>query len=577
MHGERVIVLKFGGSVLRDAERLQLAVHEVYRWRRAGYGVVAVVSALAGATDALFERGRTISGDAGQQALATLASQGEQECAALLGLYLDRAGIPASVLSPASLRIQAEGPPLDATPVALDRGRLRSALDRDGVVVVPGYVAEDSYGTAVLLGRGGSDLTALFLAAHLGAARCRLLKDVDGLYERDPDRHGPPPSRYTQVTWTDALATDGSILQHEALRFAQTHCVEFEIGRLNGTRPTVVGPGPTQFGSADPRARLRVALIGLGTVGTGVWQHLRSQPGLFDVVRVAVREPSRAERLGVPADVLTTDALGAAASDVDVVIELMGGTDVARQVIEAGLASGADVVTANKRVLAQAGDQLTTLAASRGRQLLASAAVGGSVPLLERLAGHRPREVARVRGILNGTSNFLLDGCAYGGGFDAVLADARLRGFAESDASRDLTGRDAGDKLHLIARALGPHSPRVRRVEREAVTEEAGVRASQVASRGRALRQVATLELGETGVSARVLLIELEQGDPLYGVRGEHNAAVIYRRDGTSELLRGKGAGRWPTAEAVFADLLSIARSRASVLDPEAVALQCSP
>ena len=115
------------------------------------------------------------------------------------------------------------------------------------MVVVPGYVATDAEDRLVVLGRGGSDLSALFLADRLGGARCRLIKDVDGLYESDPAAPGPRPRRYGRACWSDALATDGAIVQHKAVRFARDHRLPFELGRINGVAPTRIGPG-REFG-----------------------------------------------------------------------------------------------------------------------------------------------------------------------------------------------------------------------------------------------------------------------------------------------------------------------------------------
>jgi homoserine dehydrogenase len=242
-----LVVLKFGGSVLRDETTLRLAALEIRRWRRDGHRVVAVVSALAGTTDDLFAKCRRLCQSPRPESVATVVGLGEMQSAALLGLHLDCEGVPACVLSPAAIRLIATGDPLDATPTELDAGIVNRAIDREGVVVVPGYVATDQAGRMVVLGRGGSDLTALFLADRLAADRCRLIKDVDGLYERDPAGVGPAPRRFVVATWGDALATDGAIIQHKAIGFAQLHGIEFELGGLSGSSPTRIGPGPTRF------------------------------------------------------------------------------------------------------------------------------------------------------------------------------------------------------------------------------------------------------------------------------------------------------------------------------------------
>lgn len=566
MQGRRLIVLKFGGSVLRDECSLRSVVHEVHRWRREGYDVLAVVSALAGATEALLARARAVAPDADDCSVAATIAAGEHEAAALLGLCLDRAGVPARVLSPAALGLVAEGPPLDADPVRLEGRRIRAALAADAVVVVPGFAALDDAGRTVVLGRGGSDLTALFLAHRLGAARCRLVKDVDGLYERDPARADPPPLRFATAHWDDALAADGSIVQHKAVRFARAHGLEFELGDLAGTRPTRIGAGPLATGAAPARARpLRVALLGLGTVGEGVRALLADLPRWFVVTRAVVRDVGRPRN--VPTSCVVTDAAGASFEGVDVVVEALGGVEPARELVERALDAGAHVVTANKALSAARGRELRARGARAGRRFLDSAAVGGSLPLLERLAaagGRRRRDIASVRGVLNGTTNFVLDRLGAGAGLDDALREARARGFAEASPERDLDGRDAADKLVLVARALGHPlaADEVRRDPCDDFERHAGARARRAASAGRALRQVASLEREGAGWRARVTLSELEAHDPLFGVRAERNGAVVARTDGRVDLSLGTGAGRWPTSEAVLGDLMQLARER---------------
>ena len=325
----RVIVLKFGGSVLADEGALRQAVHEVYRWHRQGYRVAAVVSALAGATDRRLAACEAYGTNPDPACVATRIAGGELECAALLGLQLDRAGVPARVLAPGALGLTAVGDPLDASPVELDTSPVLAAFRQGEVVVLPGFVAQDPEGRTVVLGRGGSDLSALFLASRLPAARCRLIKDVDGLYERDPAAPGPRPRRYDRMTFEDALATDGSILQHKAVRFARTIGRSFEVGRWNGVRPTLVGHGPTHFSArADTPRPLDVALLGLGTVGGGTLELLRELPGQFRVGTAAVsRLGGDRDGLGIE---LSTDAEAVARSGADVVVEALGGFATAR-------------------------------------------------------------------------------------------------------------------------------------------------------------------------------------------------------------------------------------------------------
>lgn len=255
---ERLIVLKFGGSVLTDRSTLGLVVREVRRWRAEGWNVVAVVSALGGVTDDLLETCRTSGPGADPHVVAAVLATGEQQCASLLALRLAREGVPASVFTPGAVGLGAWGHPLDAVPVSLDRRRLCRALDRGHVIVFPGFTAVDPTGRTVVLGRGGSDLTAIFLAHQLRADRCRLIKDVDGLYERDPAADGPKPRRYEHATWDDALGTDGSIVQHKAVFFAREHNLPFELTSIGSNEATLVGAAKTRLVARkrnNPRVR----------------------------------------------------------------------------------------------------------------------------------------------------------------------------------------------------------------------------------------------------------------------------------------------------------------------------------
>lgn len=234
------IVLKFGGSVLLDELHVRAAGEEAARFVRKGHRVVAVVSALEGTTDALLQRARGYGSKPHEFATALLLATGELTSAALLGLALDTLGVRVETLDAAAIGLRTEGDPLDASPLSLDVVAVNGALERARAIVVPGFVGKDGHRRTTLLGRGGSDLTALFLAQQLGAA-CRLVKDVDGLYEWDPAKPGPEPRRYSQLSWEGALDLDGAIVQHKAVRWARDHRLAFEVGSLGATHITRVG------------------------------------------------------------------------------------------------------------------------------------------------------------------------------------------------------------------------------------------------------------------------------------------------------------------------------------------------
>jgi len=562
-----LIVLKFGGSVLKSPATLSSAVQEIYRFRRDGYRVVAVVSAFAGDTDARLSRCRALGDALSPHAVAAHVALGEHEAASLLVVLLDAAGVPAALLSPADAGLGAHGAVLDAEPLALPAPRLHEALARGDVVVVPGFAGVLPDGRTALLGRGGSDLTALFLADRLGA-RCRLVKDVDGLYDRDPNEgaqnDSEPARRFATASFADALATDGSIVQHKAIAFARARGLAFELGNAGAAAPTRIGQLPTAFAQQRAvRRPLRIAVLGLGTVGGGVVAALQRDPAHWQIVAVATRSaasPRAAEFRDLP---WTTAAAAAGGCAADVVVECTGDVVTARACIATALRNGADVVTANKAVLAQHGGELHALAAQLGRRIAASAAVGGSAPILEAIARGRRQglSLVRLRGVLNGTANHVLEDLRRGSSLPAALERARTRGLAEADAARDLDGRDAADKLAVLAHAAGCA---IERVEVEALADHhAACLGTAAPPDGGRWRQVAELDLRGVAPRARVAVECVPPGVPLHELPDEWNAACIEWNDGTRQVARGRGAGRLPTALAVLADLDDLRRRHA--------------
>lgn len=563
-------VLKFGGSVLGKESDLRRAAHECYRWSRAGHRVLAVVSALEGTTDQLVARADRYGSSGCPASRAQLIATGELTSASLLSLALARAGVPATSLTPAEIGLLTEGPPLDSSAVGLDVAATRAALDQWAVVVVPGFVGIDASGRTTLLGRGGSDLTALFLADRLGATACRLIKDVDGLYEFDPARPGPRPRRFASITWDHALALGGGIVQPKALRHARERGLAFEVAALHEHESTYVGAGPDAFARLPrPRRAARVAVLGAGTVGLGVFKLLTLEPERFAVQRVVVRDVGRARERGVPAHLLATDALAAAQEESDIVVEALGGIEPAREAVEAALRRGAHVVTANKALIAQHGPELAAIARASGASLLYSAAVGGAAPCLEaatRLAAGA--EIVSIEGVLNGTTNAVLTALGEGRTLTEALADARAAGLCEADATRDLSGRDAADKLCLlVATAFGI------RLDADEIRCP-GVEALSNSPTPAGTRQVAwARRTARGGVEAGVELRRPAPGNPLGdpGLLGPENALVLTTADGDVHVVRGTGAGRWPTAQAVLADLLDLPLRRSNDATSDAV------
>lgn len=562
MHQRRVIVLKFGGSALRDERSLPRAVAEIDRWRREGHAVVAVVSALHGQTDRLLAEAHRHAERPEPGALAALVATGEQAAAAALALALDRAGIGARALDAASAGLRTAGDPLDASLVSLRPEAFRAVFALDQVAIVPGFVGRDAQGRTTLLGRGGSDYTALFISSCLGA-RCRLIKDVSGVFDREPEASGA--RRLASVSWADAEAIGGRVLQSKALRFAAERRLGFEVAGLDAAERTVVGPGPTRVGEvAAESGPLRVACLGGGVVGLGVLQHLLSRPEQFEVVGVAVRDAAAAVARGVPSHLVTTDGGALARSDCDVVFEALGGAEPAASWIESALERGLRVVTVNKTAVSRARGRLDQAALEGGGKLLCSGAVGGATPILATAARLREeRGVVAVEAVLNGTTNFVLDRIAAGRTLAEAVVEAQSLGFAEADPLTDLDGTDAAEKLGILATAAFGASIAPDEVQRRGVFEGDAARCAAAQDRGKVVRLVASLRRTAAGVEAAVAPREVTADGWLGGAHEEWNAAGFRCADGSTVRVRGRGAGRWPTAQAALADLLALRREAA--------------
>ena len=326
---------------------------------------------------------------------------------------------------------------------------------------------------------------------------------------------------------------------------------------------------------------LRVALLGCGVVGSQVVRLIHEQAADLtarvgapvELVGVAVRRPELQRDADVPAELLTSDAHGLVTrDDVDVVVEVIGGIEPARSLILAALRHGASVVTANKALLAEDGATLFRAAEEAGRDLYYEASVAGAIPILrplrESLAGDR---VTRVLGIVNGTTNFILDRMdSAGSGFAEALEEAQALGYAEADPTADVEGFDAAAKAAILA-SLASHTrgtaADVHREGRAAVPASDVARAREMGSVVKLL-SICELVEGPDGpaVAARVHPAMIPRDHPLASVREAYNA-VFVESDAAGQLMfYGPGAGGAPTARAVLGDLVTVARHRLSAV-----------
>jgi homoserine dehydrogenase len=317
---------------------------------------------------------------------------------------------------------------------------------------------------------------------------------------------------------------------------------------------------------------LRVALLGCGTVGGGVYERLAALPELFEVTGVAVRDLSRTRSPRVPAHLLTTDADELIAQPCDVVVELIGGTERASELVNRALRLNRHVVTANKALIASEGDALQALAGANEVTISASAAVGGAMPALKTIEqASKSGTIASFCGVLNGTTNFILDQFARGEELENAVRAAQRAGYAEADPTLDLDGTDAAQKLILLARAAFGISLSFAEISRRGIEQLNTESLHEVRGRGCTVRLVASCRSTANGLEARVAPIELPFDHPLAQLQGAQNGLIVEMENGAKRIVFGTGAGRWPTTEAVMADLLAIRRefSRAELVSSE--------
>lgn len=317
---------------------------------------------------------------------------------------------------------------------------------------------------------------------------------------------------------------------------------------------------------------LRVGLLGAGSVGSQVArlliehrEELASRVGAeLKLVGIAVRHLDSKRNAELPAELLTTDAKSVVLGS-DIVVELMGGIEPARELVTLALNSGCDVITANKALIAAHGPELFELANQLGAQLYFEAAVGGAIPIIrplrESLAGDT---VQRIMGIVNGTTNFILDRMeSTGASFAAALEEAQQLGYAEADPTADVEAFDAASKAAILASLAFHTEVPVAAVHREGITSVTPELIRSAAQAGYRVKLLAICERvagEESGVIVRVhpTLVPLEH--PLAAVRGAYNAVFVEAESAGRLMFYGAGAGGKETASAVLGDLVIAAK-----------------
>src|ERR1700685_25196 len=325
---------------------------------------------------------------------------------------------------------------------------------------------------------------------------------------------------------------------------------------------------------------LKVALLGCGNVGSQVSRLLREESdelavrigARLELAGIAVRRRSH-PRPGIDPALLTTDPMELGTRpDTDLVVEVAGAIEPARSVLLAAMKNGKSVVTANKALLAEHGEEIHAASRAFGADLYYEAAVAGAIPLLrplrESLAGNT---VHRVLGIVNGTTNYILDRMdSSGADFSESLEEAQALGYAEPDPTADVEGFDAAAKAAILASLAFHTRVTAADVYREGITEVSAADIASAKLLGRTVKLLAICERSGDGVAVRVHPAMIPRSHPLAAVGGAYNAVFVEAKSAGQLMFYGAGAGGTPTASAVLGDLVAVARNRlAGTCGPE--------
>ena len=316
---------------------------------------------------------------------------------------------------------------------------------------------------------------------------------------------------------------------------------------------------------------INVGLMGLGVVGGGVAMALLEEPSQIasrvgrkvNLRRVLVRDRSRSRDVAVPQDILTTNAEDILDDpEIDILVEVMGGSDPAAGYFRRALESGKHIVTANKEVMAKEGAELMALARSNQVSLLFEASVGGGIPIVGCLMNElAANEVHSMRSIINGTTNYILTRMAFQRiAFSEALAEAQGLGYAEADPTNDVEGIDAAYKLTVLATLAFGRRFQPEDVYRQGISalEPQDFRYAQ--EFGYAIKSMAIADLVENEVQLRVYPALVPAENMLANVNGVYNAVEVHGSLCGQVLFHGMGAGRGPTTSAVLGDLVETAR-----------------
>ncbi len=468
------------------------------------------------------------------------------------------------------------------TPLALEQrfGRRRTAaghfevadwLDAHGERLVARFDAT-SYGALldamdshdVGRGRGGVSAALSPVADRLTAVGI----PGDLLYADEAVREWADASRATYRELTSVHGHDAFLL--ETAKVSRIIEEALDAAARTPVSTPVVNPRAVSRHVARPRLR-RVALAGCGFVGGSLLELLTARheerPGQVSVPRVLVRDAERerpalqqAIRSGLaPANACITDPHALLDDDIDVLVEAIGGTEVAADLVEAALARGIHVVTANKALLGLRGEALKASAEWQRSSLSFEGAVCGAIPIVRCLqSGAAGVDITRITGILNGTSNFVLQQLAAGQTLGEAVETAQALGYAEADPTRDLNGQDAEDKLRILSWLAFGVAPHALEVRRRGLDEDVARWARDVAASGDRVKLLASVQRVGEQLIARIEPTRVAANDAWAQVDGPFNRIVVESRSAGALVFQGPGAGGLATAGAVLSDLLPL-------------------
>ncbi len=317
--------------------------------------------------------------------------------------------------------------------------------------------------------------------------------------------------------------------------------------------------------------KIRVAILGSGTVGTGVYKIIQNQKEEFphkigselEVAKILVRNINK-QREGIPSEILTDKWADIINDDsIGIVIEVMGGIEPAKTYISEALANGKHVVTANKDLMAEHGHELLDIAAAHNCDLLFEAAVAGGIPIIrpikQCLAANK---ITEIMGIINGTTNFILTKMTEEGmEFEDALKLATELGYAEADPTADIEGLDAGRKIAILASIAFNSRVSFSDVYTEGISKITAKDIKYAKELGCVIKLIATAKNTETGIEVRVTPMFIPVSHPLASVNDSFNAVFVHGDALGDAMFYGRGAGELPTASAVMGDVIDVCRN----------------